>query len=65
MNKKKLYEKPQSAVTRVELESPICSGSVDMTAESPHGVGTTAQEINKEFDNANDFTTGADTSWDK
>lgn len=30
MNKmeKKAYSQPQSAVTRVELESPICSGSV-------------------------------------
>lgn len=52
-----MYEQPETAVIRVELESPICSGSVDMTAETPHGGnGIQAQDVNTDFGDANDFT---------
>lgn len=50
-----MYEQPETAVIRVELESPICSGSVDMTAQTPN-VETQAQEVNSTFENENNFT---------
>ena len=63
MKKKKNYEQPETAVTRVELESPICTGSVKMEAETPHGQGANieAQDINSDFKSANTF--GVEDSW--
>lgn len=62
MKKKKIYEQPETAVTRVELESPICSGSVDITAQSPV-TDANPQEVNSGFANDNTFT-GSDDNWD-
>lgn len=58
--KKKIYEQPASTVTRVELESPICSGSSEIEATSP-GASTTAQKVNTTFANENSFGDG--TAW--
>lgn len=58
--KKKIYQQPASTVTRVELESPICSGSSEIEATSP-GASTTAQKINNDFANENSFGDG--TAW--
>lgn len=44
----------------VELESPICGGSVDVTVNSP-GATTSAQKVNTDFNTDNDFSSG---SWD-
>lgn len=53
MKKKKQYEQPETAVTRVELESPICSGSVKIGA-------TVDVKINNQdfadMNNTNDFS---------
>lgn len=62
MKTKKVYQQPETAVTRVELESPICSGSVDITAQSPV-TQTEAQEVNSSFAYDNTFT-GATDKWD-
>lgn len=59
--KRKNYVSPECVVTRVELESPICSGSVEMTAEP--GIGTDAQVVNEAFEKNNDFSS-QDSSWD-
>ncbi len=61
MKMKKTYERPATAVTHVELESPICVGSPDMTAESPNGATISPQEVNTAFKDDNSF--GSD-SWD-
>lgn len=58
--KRKDYQAPKTSKTLVELESPICAGSIDATAKSP-GVTTTAQDVNRDFGTANDFSSG---SWD-
>lgn len=60
--KKNIYEQPASTVTRVELESPICSGSSEIEATSP-GASTTAQKVNDSFANDNSF--GSGTAWDQ
>lgn len=53
MKKKKIYEQPHTAVTKVELESPICSGSVKMEADAPNntneGTAIEAQVVNTDF----------------
>lgn len=59
--KKKIYEQPKTTVTQVELESPICSGSVSIEAQSPEGISTQAQEVNSSFGDANNFV---DDNWD-
>lgn len=63
MKTKKIYRQPETTVTRVELESSICGGSVDMTVQSPAGEGSTAQaqEVNSAFGDVNNFEEG---SWD-
>lgn len=62
MKKKKIYEQPETAVTRVELESPICSGSVDITAQSPaDATMTEPQEVNNNFADDNNF--GSTSTW--
>ena len=50
MKKKKIYEQPETAVTRVELESPICSGSVDITNNGDAGIAIESQDVNTAFD---------------
>ena len=59
--KKQIYESPDMTEIRVELESSICSGSVDINATSP-GVSTTAQQENTGFGNDNDFSNS--NQWD-
>lgn len=59
--KKKIYEQPRTTVTRVELESPICSGSVAIEAQSPEGISTQAQEVNSSFSGDNNFE---NDNWD-
>lgn len=58
------YESPDLEVTRIELESPVCSGSVDITAQAPtgQGISITAQDVNTDFNSNNDFSSG--TAWD-
>ena len=66
MKKKKIYEQPHTAVTKVELESPICSGSVKMEADAPNnteGTNIEAQVVNTEFGNDNDYSAPGNT-WD-
>lgn len=59
MKKKKIYEQPETAVTRVELESPICSGSAQIENPAGNNFEIEDQKINENFD----YTpTGSD--WD-
>lgn len=62
MKRKNNYEQPETVVTRVELESPICSGSSNIEATSP-GATTTSQKINDSFSDDNSYGDG--TEWDK
>ena len=43
--KRKNYVSPESVVTHVELESPICSGSADFVGEEASGVNIQAQDV--------------------
>lgn len=61
-NKKREYLAPKVEVKRVELESSICDGSSDIQATSP-GATTTSQQVNEDFEKANDFKTNGNT-WD-
>lgn len=45
MKKKKNYEQPETAVTRVELESPICTGSTKFVGEDASGVNISEQTV--------------------
>lgn len=56
--KKKIYQQPASTVTRVELESPICSGSSEFEANTP-AAESVAQKVNSSF--SADFS---DSTWD-
>lgn len=48
MKKKKNYEQPETAVTRVELESPICTGSTKFVGEGgASGVNISEQTVTK------------------
>lgn len=57
----KPYESPSTKKTQVKLEEGVCAGSIDATAKSP-GVTTLAQDVNKDFNTENDFSSG---SWDE
>ena len=57
----KPYEYPSTKKTQVKLEEGVCAGSIDATAKSP-GVTTPAQDVNKDFNTENDFSSG---SWDE
>ncbi len=46
---KKIYEQPDSTVIRVELESPICSGSSEIEANTP-AAENVSQKVNSSFD---------------
>lgn len=60
MDKKKHpYTAPQTTVSRVEIESAICGGSVDITATP--GVDTDAQVVNTDFGEDNNFE---NSGWD-
>lgn len=50
MERKKNYEQPKSAVTRVELESPICSGSAVIENPGSEGFKIEDQKVNESFD---------------
>lgn len=63
MKKKKIYEQPETAVTRVELESPICSGSVDIQNPDSNLGRIEEQKFNNDFmSGENDAFT---TDWTK
>lgn len=60
MKKKKIYEQPETVVTQVELESPICSGSANFTGDDKPGVQIEGQNVTTAGDNGvggtlNDF----------
>lgn len=55
MKTKKVYQQPETAVTRVELESPICSGSVQFGGDTEHKVDINNQTI-VDQDANNDFS---------
>lgn len=59
MKKKKNYEQPETAVTRVELESPICTGSTNFVGEGTEkqGVNINTQAVIET--NKNDFSESA------
>lgn len=59
MKTKKVYQQPETAVTRVELESPICSGSVQLGGDTEHKVDINSQTITE--DTNNDFS---NNSWE-
>ena len=59
MKTKKVYQQPETAVTRVELESPICSGSVDIHNPSGTNFEVEDQKVNESFDYTPD-----NSSWD-
>lgn len=59
MRTKKTYQQPETAVTQVELESPICSGSVDITNPSGNNFEIEDQKVNESFDYTPD-----NSSWD-
>lgn len=54
MKGKKIYQQPETVVTRVELESPICSGSTQFKGEEASGVNIASQEVIQET--TNDFS---------
>lgn len=66
MKKKKNYEQPETAVTRVELESPICTGSTKFVGEGgASGVNISEQTVTEAGDDGkghtcNDFSS---TGW--
>lgn len=64
MKRKNNYEQPETVVTRVELESPICSGSSNFVGEGQPGVNIANQEVttpDKDGDRfLNDFS---NTQW--
>lgn len=66
MKKKKNYEQPETAVTRVELESPICTGSTKFVGEGgASGVNISGQTVTEAGDDGkghtyNDFSS---TGW--
>lgn len=63
METKKSYEQPQSAVMRVELESPICSGSA--VIENPAATqGVTNYEIEDQKVNTTFDYTPTKSGWD-
>lgn len=64
MKRKNNYEQPETVVTRVELESPICSGSVSMEAQAPEGINTQAQEVNTDFGYDNDYSRPDASGWE-
>lgn len=45
MKRKNNYEQPETLVTRVELESPICSGSSNFVGEDQPGVNIAKQNV--------------------
>lgn len=64
MKRKNNYEQPETLVTRVELESPICSGSSNFVGEDQPGVNIANQAVttpDKDGDRfLNDFS---NTQW--
>lgn len=64
MKKKKIYEQPESAVKRVELESPICSGSVDITSNHDKALSIESQDVNTSFDYTPTQSNSANNGWD-
>lgn len=65
MKMKKNYVRPLTAVTRVELESPICGGSVEITNPNEEIGRIDMQQTNTAFD-AGSQTTGGNNAngWD-
>lgn len=60
--KKKIYEAPYTKKTQVELEEGLCvTGSIEPTTKSL-GISTTKQDVNKGFNEDNDFSNTS--TWD-
>lgn len=55
---KKSYMAPETEVTRVEIESEICGGSVEFgkAENDPNAIVANEQGINGDFGKANDFS---------
>ena len=53
---KKAYERPRTTVTYVELESTVCSGSVEFGGDNQDRIEIENQQINKDFSDGNDFS---------
>lgn len=65
MKTKKSYEKPLTAVTQVELESPICSGSAIITNNhEDQSLAIENQSVNTSFDYTPTGSNGSSSSWD-
>lgn len=59
------YTAPDILETHIELESAICSGSVDITAQAPaQGIQAIDQTVNKDFGSDNDFSSQKSDAWD-
>lgn len=65
MKTKKFYEQPLTVVTQVELESPICSGSAEITNTGDPSVTIQAQEVNTSFDYTLSKGAGDVVGWDE
>lgn len=57
VKKKQPYESPEITATRVELESSICTGSVDVEPGNDNNLQIEGQEVNE----SGDFSNGG---WD-
>lgn len=63
MKQKKTYQQPETTVQRVELESPICSGSANITSNNgTEGLSIQNQDVNTSFDYTP--TEGTNGGWD-
>ena len=62
MKEKRKYESPLMERTMVELEDGFCAASADVQNGSEKQAGIKAHDVNTDFTNAADFSTG---SWDQ
>lgn len=55
---KKSYKAPETEVTRVEIESEICGGSVEFGKDenAPNAIVANQQEVSSSFTEANNFS---------
>ena len=57
--KKRKYETPSVSLSRIEIESSICSASAEVTNPGPENAGIDEHKTNTDF--SGDFSGG---SWD-
>ena len=62
MKTKKIYRQPETTVSRVELESPICGGSAVIENPNNETGRIEGQGVNTGFD-AGSESTGLDNGW--